>query len=155
MSKLIYKSPIGPLTILIYNGKVVRLKWDSPKKEADECQSDSHVDEITKQLDNYFSGKTNSLGIKIQMQGTQFQKSVWKSLMRIPQGETRTYSDIASTIGKPKAYRAVGSACARNRIPVIIPCHRVVGKNNTMGWSGNPGAKEWLLEHEKKNSARE
>lgn len=155
MSELIYKSPIGPLTILIYNGKVVRLKWDSPKKETDECQSGSHVDEITKQLDNYFSGKTNSLGIKIQMQGTQFQKSVWKSLMRIPQGETRTYSDIASTIGKPKAYRAVGSACARNRIPVIIPCHRAVGKNNTMGWSGNPGAKEWLLEHEKKNSARE
>jgi methylated-DNA-[protein]-cysteine S-methyltransferase len=88
------------------------------------------------------------------MQGTQFQKNVWKSLMRIPLGETRTYSDIASEIGRPKAYRAVGSACARNKIPVIIPCHRVVGRNNGTGWSGNLGAKEWLLEHEKKNSFR-
>ena len=86
------------------------------------------------------------------MHGTAFQKKVWKSLIGIPLGETRTYSDVASTIGKPRAYRAVGSACARNRIPVIIPCHRVVGKDDVLGWSGNPGAKEWLLEHEKKNS---
>jgi methylated-DNA-[protein]-cysteine S-methyltransferase len=89
------------------------------------------------------------------MQGTQFQKDVWERLMRIPLGETKTYSDIASEIGRPKAYRAVGSACARNKIPVIIPCHRVVGRNNVTGWSGNPGAKEWLLEHEKKNSVSE
>ena len=105
-------------------------------------------------MDDYFTGKTNSLEIKVQMHGTKFQKSVWKNLTGIPLGETRTYSDIASSIGKPEAYRAVGNACAINRIPVIIPCHRVVGKNNVMGWSGNPGAKEWLLEHEKKVSAR-
>ena len=155
MSELIYKSPIGPLTIFIYNWKVVRIKWGFPEKKADKYQSNVYVDKITKSLNNYFSGKTNSLGIKVHMHGTPFQKRVWKSLLRIPLGETRTYSDIASTIGKPRAYRAVGNACARNRIPVIIPCHRVVGKNNVTGWSGNPGAKEWLLEHEKKNSARE
>jgi len=158
MSELVYNSPVGPLIISIHNQKVVGIKWEtiaSPKKGADKFQLDSFADETIKQLDNYFSGKTNSLGINVQMQGTQFQKNVWKSLMRIPLGETRTYSDIAFEIGRPKAYRAVGSACARNKIPVIIPCHRVVGKNNVTGWSGNPGTKEWLLEHEKKNSVRE
>ena len=156
MSELIYKSPIGPLIISIHNQKVIRIKWatvTSPKKRANKFQLDSFADKTIKKMDNYFSGKTGSLEIKVQMQGTIFQKDVWKSLMRIPLGETRTYSDIASEIGRPKAYRAVGSACARNKIPVIIPCHRVVGRNNVTGWSGNPGAKEWLLEHEKKNSA--
>ncbi len=158
MPELVYNSPVGPLIISIHNQKVIGIKWAavaSPKKGADKFQLDSFANETIKQLDNYFSGKTDSLGIKVQMQGTQFQKDVWERLMRIPLGETKTYSDIASEIGRPKAYRAVGSACARNKIPVIIPCHRVVGRNNVTGWSGNPGAKEWLLEHEKKNSVRE
>ena len=157
MPELVYNSPVGPLIISIHNQKVVGIKWTtvaSPKKRANKFQLDSFANETIKELDNYFSGKTDSLGIKVQTQGTPFQKDVWKSLMRIPPGETRTYSDIASEIGRPKAYRAVGSACARNKIPVIIPCHRVVGSNNVTGWSGNLGAKEWLLEHEKKNSFR-
>ena len=157
MPELDYNSPVGPLLISIHNQKVVGIKWvtvASSKKGAKKFQLDSFADETIKELDNYFSGKTDSLGIKVQTQGTPFQKDVWKSLMKIPPGETRTYSDIASEIGRPKAYRAVGSACARNKIPVIIPCHRVVGSNNVTGWSGNLGAKEWLLEHEKKNSFR-
>jgi methylated-DNA-[protein]-cysteine S-methyltransferase len=155
MSEFVYDSPIGPLIISIYDGKVVALKWKSmalSEKKVKEYPADSYADEITSKLDSYFSGKTDSTGIKVRMHGTAFQKKVWKSLMRIPLGETRTYSDVASTIGKPRAHRAVGSVCARNRIPVIIPCHRAVGKNDVLGWSGNPGAKEWLLEHEKKNS---
>jgi len=103
MSELVYNSPVGPLIISIHNQKVVGIKWEtvaSPKKGADKFQLDSFADETIKQLDNYFSGKTNSLGIKVQMQGTQFQKNVWKSLMRIPLGETRTYSDIAFESGK-------------------------------------------------------
>ena len=157
MPELGYNSPVGPLIISIHNQKVIGIKWvtvASPKKK-DKFQLDSFANGTIKQLDNYFSGKTDALEIKVQMQGTQFQKDVWESLTKIPLGETMTYSDIASEIGRPKAYRAVGSACARNKISVIIPCHRVVGKNNVTGWSGNPGAKEWLLEHEKKNSARE
>ena len=155
MPELGYNSPVGPLLISIHNQKVVGIKWvtvASSKKGAKKFQLDSFADETIKELDNYFSGKIDSLGIKVETQGTPFQKDVWKSLMRIPSGETRTYSDIASEIGKPNAYRAVGSACARNKIPIIIPCHRVVGRNNVTGWSGNPGAKEWLLEHEKKSS---
>ena len=156
MPELVYNSPVGPLIISIHNQKVIGIKWvtvASPKKK-DKFQFDSFANGTIKQLDNYFSGKTDALEIKVQMQGTQFQKDVWESLTKIPLGETRTYSDIASEIGRPEAYRAVGSACARNKIPVIIPCHRVVGKNNVTGWSGNTGAKEWLLEHEKKNSVR-
>jgi methylated-DNA-[protein]-cysteine S-methyltransferase len=157
MPELVYNSPVGPLIISINNQKVIRVKWATvaSKKGVDKFQLDTFANETIKQLDNYFSGKTDSLGIKVQMKGTQFQKDVWESLTRIPIGETKTYSDIASEIGRPRAYRAVGSACARNKIPVIIPCHRVVGRNNVTGWSGNPGAKEWLLEHEKKNSTRE
>ncbi|MEC8996962.1 MAG: methylated-DNA--[protein]-cysteine S-methyltransferase [Candidatus Thermoplasmatota archaeon] len=155
MPEFVYESPIGPLIISVYERRVVALKWKSlamPEEKVEEYLADSYADEITSKLDSYFSGKTDATGIEVQMHGTAFQKKVWKSLIGIPLGETRTYSDVASTIGNPRAYRAVGSACARNRIPVIIPCHRVVGKDDVLGWSGNPGAKEWLLEHEKKNS---
>jgi len=155
MPEFVYESPIGPLIISFYGRRVIALKWKSlamPEKKVEEYLADSYTDEIASKLDSYFSGKTDATGIKVKMHGTAFQKKVWKSMIEIPLGETRTYSDVASTIGKPRAHRAVGNACARNRIPVIIPCHRVVGKDNILGWSGNPGAKEWLLEHEKKNS---
>jgi len=108
------------------------------------------------QLEEYFSGKRKEFNIKLDVIGTEFQKKCWNSLLKIPYGETISYSDEAKIIGKDKAVRAVGSANGKNSIPIIIPCHRVVSKDGSLGgYSGGEGGnkgieiKIYLLELEK------
>jgi len=86
-----------------------------------------------KQLDAYFFGKLKKFDIKLKLQGTEFQKSVWRALQRIPYGQTRSYSDVARMIGKPKAVRAVANAVGKNRVAIIVPCHRVVRSDGSIG----------------------
>ncbi|AGF85579.1 hypothetical protein QJ854_gp203 [Moumouvirus goulette] len=88
----------------------------------------------------------------LKMKGTEFQKKVWKEILLIPYGETRTYSEIALAIGNPAAIRAVANACGKNNIAIFIPCHRVVGKNNIGGYKWGLEKKIWLIELEKKVS---
>jgi methylated-DNA-[protein]-cysteine S-methyltransferase len=103
--------------------------------------------EATRQLEAYFSGKLESFDLKLAPEGTEFQKSVWKALCKIPYGETRTYKDIAASVGKPKAYRAVGLANNRNPIAIIVPCHRVIGSNGKLtGVCFGPGCKGIFIE---------
>jgi methylated-DNA-[protein]-cysteine S-methyltransferase len=99
------------------------------------------------QLTEYFTGKRRQFDIPLATIGTEFQKSVWQQLSMIPFGETRSYRDIAESIGKPKAVRAIGQANKANRFPIIIPCHRVIGSNQTLtGYAGSRvDLKETLL----------
>lgn len=113
----------------------------------------AHFDEnndIQKQLTEYEKGTRKIFNLPLHLIGTEFQKQVWNALLEIPYGETRSYQEIAIRIGKPKALRAVGGACNRNPIGIIVPCHRVIGKNGSLtGYAGGLSYKELLLNHEK------
>lgn len=131
MEKSYYKSPIGILEIICENSKLVSLKL------VDYCEKSNietdFIKDIKKQLDEYFIGKRTIFNIKINPTGTDFQKLVWKELQNIPYGKTNSYSEVAESIGNKNTQRAIGNACNKNPIMIIIPCHRVVSKNNNLG----------------------
>jgi methylated-DNA-[protein]-cysteine S-methyltransferase len=103
------------------------------------------------QLDGYFSGKLKVFDLELDLRGTAFQMSVWREILKIPVGETDTYINIARRLGNENQARAVGNATAKNPVPILIPCHRVIGVNgNLLGYGGGLWRKEWLLEHERK-----
>lgn len=109
--------------------------------------------ETIKQLEEYFEGKRDFFDLPLEPKGTEFQKNVWKALIEIPYGETRSYGEIAKVIGNEKAARAVGMANNKNPIPIIIPCHRVIGANGKLvGYAGGLDIKEKLLELENKRN---
>ena len=102
------------------------------------------------QLEAYFSGERTAFDLPLGAEGTEFQRSVWEALLRIPYGETRSYGQIAEAIGKPKAGRAVGMANHRNPIAIIIPCHRVIGSDGSLvGYGGGINVKTFLLQLER------
>ena len=106
--------------------------------------------DIQKQLTEYEKGSRKVFDLPLHLKGTEFQLKVWNALLEIPYGETRSYQQIAQRIGQPKALRAVGGACNRNPIGIIVPCHRVIGKNGKLtGYAGGLFYKELLLNHEK------
>ena len=108
------------------------------------------VAECIRQLDEYFNGRRKEFSVKLKMNGTDFQKRVWRQLLRIPYGSTHTYGQTARAVGREKAARAVGAACGSNSICIIIPCHRVVGSGGKLtGYGEGLWRKEWLLRHEK------
>lgn len=102
-----------------------------------------------RQLTEYFAGERKDFDLKLNPEGTDFQKRVWQKLQEIPSGKTATYLDMAKELGDPKVIRAAASANGKNPIAVIIPCHRVVGSDNSLtGYAGGLWRKKWLLEHE-------
>ena len=106
--------------------------------------------EVDKQMREYFEGKRKAFDLPLRPDGTDFQKKVWNALLEIPFGETRSYQDIANAVGSPKACRAVGMANHQNPIIIVIPCHRVIGKNGKLvGYGGGLSMKEKLLLLEK------
>lgn len=108
--------------------------------------------EAKNQLSEYFNGTRHAFDLDLVLQGTEFQHKVWNALLEIPYGETRSYQEIAEAIGNPKAVRAVGMANNKNNIGIIIPCHRVIGKDGSMtGYYGGIHYKEFLLDLERKN----
>ncbi len=110
------------------------------------------TDKVWKELTEYFQGVRKEFDIPYKMQGTDFQKSVWKALCHIPYGETRSYKDIAKTVGNEKASRAVGIANNKNPITIIVPCHRVIGANGKLvGYAGGLPMKEYILKMENEN----
>jgi methylated-DNA-[protein]-cysteine S-methyltransferase len=103
------------------------------------------------QLAEYFAGERDAFSIPLAPRGTPFQHRVWQALAAIPYGETRSYGEIARVIGSPSASRAVGAANGRNPIPIVVPCHRVIGADGTLtGFGGGLDAKRWLLAHEQR-----
>ena len=110
-----------------------------------EAMSDT-IELAIKELDEYFSGTRKEFDIPLQFAGTEFQKSVWHALLGIPYGETRSYMQIARTIGKPKGVRAVAQAVGANAMSIIVPCHRVIGADGSLtGFAGGLDAKRYLL----------
>lgn len=109
--------------------------------------SDPLLMSVLKQLEEYFHGKRKSFDLKIRQKGTNFQQLVWSELVQIPYGKTKSYQEIAQAIGNPKAVRAIGQANKANQFPIIVPCHRVIGKNKTLtGYAGTrTDIKEKLL----------
>ncbi len=106
---------------------------------------------IQSELKSYFEGTLNKFKTPIHMQGSSFQKLAWKELLNIPYGETRSYLEEATNIGKPSSYRAVANANGANRLAIIIPCHRIINNNGEIGgYGGGLPRKKWLLDHEKK-----
>jgi methylated-DNA-[protein]-cysteine S-methyltransferase len=122
---------------------------------AEEFESDhdlpAPVAECLRQLDEYFRGLRQKFSIPLLLEGTDFQKAVWRQLQKIPFGRTASYGDVARAVGSPKAFRAVGNANNKNPVPLIIPCHRVIGSDGKLvGFGGGIWRKEWLLNHEKR-----
>lgn len=117
-----------------------------------ELKETSLIKKTIDQLEEYFEGKRKSFDLPFEPKGTEFQKSVWNELLKIPYGETCSYGEIAKRIGNPKASRAIGMANNRNPISIIIPCHRVIGANGKLvGYGGGIDIKEKLLNLEKEN----
>lgn len=107
------------------------------------------LNNIRKDLDAYFKNKRPGFTTPYHLTGSEFQKAVWNALKNIPSGETRSYSNIAKSLKKPKAVRAIAGANAANKLAILIPCHRVIGKDGTLtGYAGGIERKEWLLRHE-------
>ncbi|HOZ01604.1 MAG TPA: methylated-DNA--[protein]-cysteine S-methyltransferase [Candidatus Syntrophosphaera sp.] len=107
------------------------------------------------QLDEYFSGSRKNFTVKLKLRGTPFQIDVWNALRKIPYGETRTYKEIATQIGRPQAFRAVGQAIHNNPIAIVVPCHRVIGSDGSLtGFAGGLELKKRLLELERKTAGK-
>lgn len=145
MSQLSVHSPIGDLTISEEEGEIVSLDWGwSPFQEENEILLKTKF-----LLDQYFDDENPTFDLPLNPHGTEFQKNVWKIMCEIPYGKILTYGDISDRLNSHT--RAVGMACGANPIPIIIPCHRVIGKNGKLtGFSGGEGieTKRYLLELE-------
>ena len=110
-------------------------------------------DDVTRQLDDYFAGKLQVFDVQLELAGTSFQQAVWSALKMIPYGETCTYGELAARIGRPRASRAVGAANGVNPVPIIIPCHRVIGSNGSLtGFGGGIRTKQALLSMESRTA---
>ena len=143
-----YNSEIGLLKITGTAEGILSVRFT---EDTTTRNTESHpcVQECVAQLDEYFQGRRREFSVNLILQGTEFQKQVWQQVMKIPFGKTVSYQDVAVALGKPKACQAVGNANGKNKIPIIIPCHRVLGNNGKLtGYGGGLWRKEWLLRHE-------
>ena len=139
-------TPIGPLLLRADHGRLSRVEFDA----ATACSSRARpFQEAEAQLHAYFAGELERFDLPLAPLGTAFQRSVWDALTEIPYGSTTTYSELAARIGRPSACRAVGAANGRNPLPVIVPCHRVIGAAGALtGYGGGLGRKRHLLAFE-------
>jgi len=143
------ESPIGSIEIKSTRERIISVNF----KEITEYSSPNPpevLERCIQQLEEYFSGKRKEFNIPILLEGTDFQKQVWKQLISIPYGKTVSYLYIARAVGDQNATRAVGSANGKNRIAIIVPCHRVIGSSGKLiGYAGGLDRKKWLLDHER------
>lgn len=156
MSRIYYTnidSPVGGLR-LVAEELGLRTVWFLRGRKNEDPEKDWKEDaaffiDVIRQLRSYFAGELKEFEIPLLLEGTEFQKRVWKSLQTIPYGETISYGELAKRIGDPKAVRAVGAANGQNPIPIIVPCHRVIGSNGSLtGFGGGLENKKKLLELE-------
>lgn len=148
----IIDSPVGKLRLVAEDGFLTELRFGGePAVVEGDTENTLLLDETERQLNEYFSGERKAFDLKLKMKGTEFQLKDWEALKGIPYGETVTYGEIARRIGSPKASRAVGMANHNNPISIIVPCHRVIGKNGKLtGYGGGMDVKRQLLELERK-----
>lgn len=142
-----YKSPIGSIKISYTGNGISSLVFID--KEVKSSYDDLFLQSCFFQLDEYFSGKRKVFELRLDINGTDFQVKVWKSLLSISYGHTVSYGEIAKQMGNGKLMRAVGNANGKNPVSIIVPCHRVVGKDGSLtGYAGGLWRKQWLLDHE-------
>ena len=133
MPSLSIPSPVGQLTIDEADETIVAIRWvDGPHSNGSPL-----LNEAARQLEAYFTGKLHRFDLPLKPEGTPFEGRVWAAMQAIPYGATRSYGDLAGTVGSGP--RAVGRACGRNPIPIVIPCHRVLAKGGLGGYSGDGG----------------
>ncbi len=146
-------SPLGQLR-LVSNGKaLVRIEFPGRHDDDGEEREDAVLRKTTAQIQEYFAGEREAFDLPLAAAGTDFQHSVWHALREIPFGEQRSYRDIADSIGNRKAVRAVGAANGRNPIPIVVPCHRVVGSDGSLtGFAGGLDAKRLLVRLESRQA---
>jgi methylated-DNA-[protein]-cysteine S-methyltransferase len=150
------QSPIGQLLLVGTDGVLEELHFaNSPGQEkifGDRLNyqyDEAGFTKVIQQLSEYFAGKRQVFDLKISPRGTAFQQSIWQELRKIPFGKTESYGEIARRVGSPKASRAVGMANSKNPIPIIVPCHRVIGKDGSLtGFGGGLEVKKQLLKLE-------
>jgi methylated-DNA-[protein]-cysteine S-methyltransferase len=160
---LFYKemsSPVGKLKLVASTDALVAVLWEKeqPKRiKLDTAKLDPRnpiLLETERQLGEYFAGARTRFEVPLELRGSEFQNRVWRALTEIPFGQTRSYFDLAKTIGSPKACRAVGAANGKNPLPIVIPCHRVIGADGTLtGFGGGLETKATLLALEARAAA--
>jgi len=147
-----YSSPIGTIEIIGNEDGLLAVRFLSKKPPA-APPAPPALRRALREVDEYFRGKRTTFSLGLVLQGTGFQTAVWRWLIEIPYGKTRSYGEIAEAVGRPKAVRAVGMANAVNRIGIVIPCHRVIGSDGKLtGYGGGLWRKQWLLAHERKHA---
>ncbi len=149
MPQVSLHTPVGDITVFEQDGAIVSLDWGWVADQ----NSSTLLEQARKQLDAYFDGELRMFDLPLEPSGTNYRRAVWQALCDIPYGETRSYRDIAETVGG--SARSVGQANGRNPIPLIIPCHRVVATTHIGGYSGGDGlpTKRWLLALEVSNGS--
>ncbi len=144
---LSFESPIGPLHLVSNETKLLEIGFGQKDSTTTEIPTILH--EAAKQLGQYFQGTRTTFTVDYLLEGTSFQKTVWQALSTIAYGTTISYQQLAESIDNPKAFRAVGLANNRNKLAIIIPCHRVIGKDGSLvGYAGGLEIKQWLLQFE-------
>ncbi|MGD0880355.1 MAG: methylated-DNA--[protein]-cysteine S-methyltransferase [Acidimicrobiales bacterium] len=152
----VHPSPIGPLTLMARDGRLTHLVM-ADQAHATATPPESRIDDeffadVNGQLDEYFAGTRTSFDVPMWLEGTEFQRRVWAQLCAIPYGETISYGELARRVGNPKAARAVGLANGRNPMAVIVPCHRVIAADGSLGgYGGGADRKTLLLDLERAN----
>ncbi|TKC16768.1 methylated-DNA--[protein]-cysteine S-methyltransferase [Robertmurraya kyonggiensis] len=150
--KLDYQSPIGVIEIEGTEEGIYSILFSEKEKLENVLVDDSPavLQECFDQLDQYFKGTRHEFTIPFLFEGTDFQKTVWTALTKINYAQAGSYKDIAVSIGNEKAVRAVGSANGKNKLSIVVPCHRIIGSNGKLtGYAGGLWRKEWLLKHER------
>jgi len=144
-------SPVGPLLVAADAHALCRIEFPQPRHPVviggdwDEG-SNPIIERARRQLDEYFDGRRRTFELPLAPAGTPFQQAVWQALSAIPFGQTRSYAQLAAQVGKPTAVRAVGAANGRNPLPIVVPCHRVIGADGTLtGFGGGLPTKQFLL----------
>jgi methylated-DNA-[protein]-cysteine S-methyltransferase len=148
-------SPIGPLTPVAEDGALVGLFMDLPGRGPDAAtlgdRDDAAFGDVLRQLDEYFAGERTAFDLRLRPSGNDLQLAVWGLMAEIPYGETRSYGSLARRLGDRTLAQAVGAACGRNPLPVVVPCHRVVGADGSLvGFGGGLHRKRFLLDLEQR-----
>lgn len=150
----IHDSPIGPLTLASDGAALIQVEFANGKYPLPQhpTGADAVLELARRELDAYFARRLQTFTVPVAPNGTEFQRRVWEALRTIPYGDTRSYADQARAIGAPNATRAVGAANGRNPIPIVIPCHRVIGSGGALtGFGGGIERKQFLLALERRD----
>ena len=149
----IYHSPIGKIKITADDHCITELVFIEPETMNELVDFEEVVPEVihrcVDELIEYFAGKRRDFSVPINQEGTDFQQRVWKELYEIPYGKTISYADLAKKLGDPKCIRAAAAANGKNKIAIIVPCHRIIGTDQSLvGYAWGKARKRWLLQHE-------